>query len=82
MYSVPTIELSETEQTQIQVILSQPVIKKYFGMLASNTVQNLCNGTPAETESDSTYIRKEAVFKGQLALLETLLSIQPIKPQE
>lgn len=82
MHILPKISLNETETTQVQVILSQPIIKKYLTMLATKTVSDLCLGAPADNESDSLYMRKEAVLKGQLALLETLLSIQPIKPQE
>ena len=82
MHILPIVSLSDTEQTQVQVILSQPIIKKYLSMLATKTVSDICLGSPADSESDSLYIRKEAVLKGQLALIETLLSIQPIKPQE
>lgn len=82
MFILPEVKLSETETIQIQQILSQPVIKKYLTVLATKTVSDLCLGSPADSESDSLYIRKEAVLKGQLALLETLLSIQPLKPQE
>lgn len=82
MLTIPKTILTDTESTQIQVILSQPIIKKYLTALAQDTIANICLGSPADEESDALYIRKEAVLKGQLALLETLLSIQPILPQE
>ncbi len=82
MQSLQKVALSDTEQTQIQAILSQPIVKKYLQALAVDTINNICLGSPADAESDSVYIRKESVLKGQLALIETLLSIQPLKPQE
>lgn len=75
--------LSETEQDQVATILSQPVIKKYFQALGISIISNVLAGSPGAGESDSEYIRKEAHYKGQLAVLETLYSIKPItKPQE
>lgn len=82
MITVPLIHMTDTELGVAQELLSQPGVKKYFTMLASQTINNLCQGSPGDIESDSLYIRKESVLKGQLALLETLLSIQPPISQE
>lgn len=82
LHSLPTHTLTQTEVDQIQEILSQPIIKKYFTSLACTTITNICTGQPSDTMDDSTYIRNESILKGQLGLLETLLSIQPLKSKE
>lgn len=77
------IILTKTEQDQISEILSSPVIKKYFQALGISIISNVLAGSPGAGESDSEYIRKEAHYKGQLAVLETLYSIKSTtKPQE
>lgn len=83
MLSLPSIILNKTEQDQVQELLSQPIIKKYLQALSISAITNIVEGSPADSDSDSLYIRKEAMLKGQLALIETLLTIQPLtKSQE
>lgn len=69
--------LTKTEQDQVAEILSSPVIKKYFKSLSASIISDLLTGFPGEHQTDSEYIRKEAHYKGQLAVLDTLYSIKP-----
>lgn len=59
-------------------VLANPVLRKYLTVLGTGIAQDLCLGQPSAEEADSLYIRREMQFKGQLALIETLLSI-PVK---
>ena len=73
--SIPVI--SDTEQDQILEIFSSPLVKKYLRFLGQSIIKDIVEGAPADHQSDSEYIRKEAHYKGRLAAIETLLSIQP-----
>lgn len=75
MHIIEHIEFTETEQLLIQEALSQSLVKKYLKSLGITIAVQTLQGSPADSESDSDYIRKEAYYKGQLAVIETLLSI-------
>lgn len=72
---IPT--LSDTEQDQILAIFTTPLVQKYLRCMGLSIVQDITSGFPNAGQSDSEYIRQEAHYKGRLAVLETLLSIQP-----
>ena len=74
LLEVPT--LTETEQVIIANTLSSPTIKKYLRIMAQNDIIELATISTSEKD-DSTIARKHATVQGKLAVLQTLLSIQP-----
>lgn len=76
MQIVESVVLLDTEQALVAEALANPVVKKYFISLGRDLAQQLLSCAPSEQQTDSDYIRNEAIVKGQLILLETLLSIQ------
>ena len=71
---IPT--LSQTEQDLIALALSDPLLKKYFRIMMQNDIIELATISTSEKD-DSTIARKHATVQGKLAVLQTLLSIQP-----
>jgi hypothetical protein len=67
--------VSDEEQEELAKILSQPLVRKYFKSLGTQVATTILAANPLDTTSDAVYIRQEQYYKGQLALIETLLSI-------
>lgn len=76
MQLLDNIPPTEGEQVQIAVILSSPLIKRYFKFLGLKVLADLAEGAPGAGQSDAEYVRTENHYKGQLAVLETLYSIK------
>lgn len=74
------VVMHEAEADEIVRIFTTPVVQKYLKKLALSAVQDIIQGFPVDHQSDSEYIRKEAHYKGQISVLETLLSITPSNP--
>ena len=67
--------LNDQEQEEIHRILTSPIMTKYLISLASEVANTLLTAQPKDDVSDMVYIRNEQFYKGQLAVLETLLSV-------
>jgi hypothetical protein len=76
---IPFIFLNDAEQTIVNEHLSDPTVKKYFRSLAYQNITDIILGSPDINESAESYLRRQAVVKGRLEVIETLLSIQEIK---
>lgn len=72
----PEVPLSVTEKEYIAQILSKPEIKKYFLHMASNIGRDIGTSVIPVDESAESWIRKDIFLKGQLEILNSLLSIQ------
>ena len=76
MQLLDNITLTEGEQDQVASVLSTPLIKRYIKALGLKVLTDIATGAPGNGQSDSEYIRTESFYKGQLAVLDTLYSIQ------
>jgi len=72
---LPIQPLSDTEMYEIQELLAKPVVKKYLSSLATGLATDILTSRPQDSENDALYMRRLEHYKGQLAALETLLSI-------
>lgn len=72
----PELSLSDTEYDIVADKLSDPAVKKYFHLLAYNTSQNIVMAEPGPGQSSEEHLRAIAGARGQLAVLETLLSLE------
>ena len=70
--------LTKEEMRQIQVVLSYPLIKKYFRIIGQNDLAELAS-LGVVTLGDSEVAKKHALIQGKLSTLVTLLSIQPLE---
>lgn len=75
----PEQTLSETEETIIAEKLSDPAVKKYLHILAYNTGKAILLSAPGEGQTDEQYLRGLANAKGQLSVIDTLLSFEQAK---
>ena len=71
------ITLTDGEQTLIANKLSDPLVKRYLKSLGTKILADIAAGAPGAGQTDAEYIRTEMHYKGQLAVIETLYSIQP-----
>lgn len=76
MKLLDSITLTEGEQDQVAHALSNPLVKRYLKALGLKVLADIAAGAPGAGQSDAEYIRVECHYKGQLAVLETLYSIQ------
>lgn len=74
----PEQTLSEPDMIVVSECLSNPAVKKYMHALAYGIGKDIVTGTPHPGQSPEEYLRLEAGLKGQLAVLDTLLSIEPM----
>lgn len=72
----PELTLSDTEYAIVNDKLSDPAVKKYFHMLAYNVSQNIVMAEPSPGQPLEEHLRSIAGARGQLATLETLLTIE------
>ena len=70
--------LTKEEMRQIQVVLSDPLIKKYFRIIGQNDLAELASLGVASL-GDSEVAKKHALIQGKLSTLVALLSIQPLE---
>ena len=70
--------LTKEEMNQIQTVLSDPLIKKYFRIIGQNDLAELASLGVASL-GDSEVAKKHALIQGKLSTLVTLLSIQPLE---
>lgn len=68
--------LVDTEMEALVEIFSNPLVKKYLTILASQEAHNILTSSVDAGEEDKLYVRKLEHTKGRLAVLETLLSIE------
>ena len=61
---------------QIQVVLSDPLIKKYFRIIGQNDLAELAS-LGVSTLVDSEVAKKHALVQGKLSTIVTLLNIKP-----
>jgi hypothetical protein len=67
--------LTEKEQEEIARLLSHTLIKKYLSNLSAMVAHDILTSAPMAAEEDKFYLRRLEHSKGQLAALETILSI-------
>lgn len=77
----PEIVLNTTEEVLVATALALPAVKKYFHSLANQNGKDIVFGEPFENESAESYLRRQALVKGRLEVLQTLLSIEPAVEQ-
>jgi len=78
----PEQKLTKTEEDLIAESFSNPVVKKYLHTLAYNIGAELVTSVIDTDETEESWLRKEIFLKGQLRMLDTLLSIQPAATQQ
>lgn len=71
----PETILTQTEEDILTELYSNPTVIKHLHMLAYNIGRDLVSATPKPGETAENWMRKEAHMKGQLAILDTLVSI-------
>ena len=77
----PEKEFNTTELTIIAQCLGHPVVKKYFLDLASRNLKAIVFGQRKPGESAESYLERQAVVAGGLAVIEMLLAVElPISP--
>ena len=76
MQMLDQITLTEGDQVLVAQSLANPLVKRYLKSLAHKVLSDIATGSPGDGQSDAEYIRVECHYKGQLAVLETLYSIQ------
>ena len=77
----PTQELSDTEKNLLAEIYNNPVVKKHLQILALADTLELLHLSGIQTSND-VLIKAHATVQGKLAVLATLLSIQPPKQEQ
>lgn len=75
----PEQTLSDTEMFLVADALTQPAVIKYLHLLAYNIGKDIVSGSKAPGQSAEDYLLLESSLKGQLAALDTLLSIESPK---
>ena len=68
--------LTKEEMNQIQTVLSDPLIKKYFRIIGQNDLAELAS-LGAASLGDSEVAKKHALVQGKLSTIVTLLNIKP-----
>ena len=68
--------LTDAEMKQIQVVLSDPLIKKYLRIIGQNDLAELASLGVASL-GDSEVAKKHALVQGKLSTIVTLLNIKP-----
>jgi hypothetical protein len=73
-------QITEPEAVQLAEIMTMPLVQRYLRILLWNTVLEQAN-IPLSTlvEEQHAHILKVAYIKGEVAILQTLLSIQRTK---
>lgn len=75
----PEQTLSETEENVVAELINNPAMQKYLHTLSYNIGRDIVTAVPAPDESNDVWLKKELYLKGQIRLIETLLSIKPSK---
>lgn len=73
----PDQNLSDTEMSIVAAAMTNPAVIKYLHILAYNVGRDIVTGVKAPNQSADDYLLIEAGMKGQLAAINTLLSIEP-----
>lgn len=77
MFAIKTIfhdiELTQAERDVIQQALSNPVLQKYFNMLAFTAMREISLALPRERETNEEFQRRMQHAKGSLIALEQLI---------
>lgn len=77
---MPRQQFSTAELHEIAETLHKPALRKYLKHQQVEFVKAIGNGLPSEDQTDTAYLRKQAVVVGGLQVLEVLLSVA--KPAE
>ena len=72
----PSSSISPTENDLLIEVYSNPVVKKHLQVMAMEEMKDLA-GLFALSKSDSEIAKAHATINGKLAVLHTLLSINP-----
>lgn len=70
------VTLSDTEQDVVVAAFSQPAVKKFLTSFANDAIKDLAYGEPAVNETPESYLRRQALVKGRLEAVATLLQIK------
>lgn len=70
------VNLSDTEQRIIADAMTLPAVQKYLRSLAEAAIKDIVFGDPAINETPESYLRRQALVKGRLEAINTLLQIQ------
>lgn len=76
---IPDVEFSTAELHQIADAISTPAVRKYLKNQQAKLIKAIGNGLPKEEESAESYVRRQSVVVGGLAVYESLLTIEPVK---
>lgn len=77
----PQQELTKTEQDLLVEIYNNSVVKKHLQMMAMSDTIELLRLSAIQTPNE-VLVKAHATVQGKLAVISTLLSIQPPKQQE
>jgi len=78
----PEQQFTSSEMVDIAEALNRPSVKKYLIQLGVRGLKAIAEGQPAiakidiEAESAESFLRRQAVVQGQLAVIQTLLTIE------
>lgn len=72
----PELPFTVTEMNEIATAFSNPSVRKYLAHLGIAGLKAIAGGEPKEGESAESYLRRQAVVQGQLAVYQTLLTIE------
>ena len=73
---IPNAEFSTAELHEIATALTKPAVVKYFKNEQAVALKAIANGLPKDGESDTGYLRRQAVVVGGLQIFEALLAIE------
>jgi len=73
--------LTNAEQEHVAIKLSDPILQKYFKLLAIEDTKELL-GFPVLNKSTEEVVRVHATVQGKLLVLATLLSIGELSPTQ
>lgn len=71
----PPVALSEEENTSVVEVFNMPVVRKYLHGIANDIGAQVAIAIPSDDIPAEIHIRKEMHVKGQLAMLDQLLSL-------
>lgn len=81
-YILTEAQLTAGEQSILVDFFGQPVVKKYLEVLTANTIKDFAHIPLSTIAEDGAYTNalKQAFFKGQLSMLQTLTDIKKEEP--
>jgi len=73
----PEPSFTTAELFELAVTIHKPVMQKYLRTLACTAIKDICHGQRKEGESAESYLERQAVVAGGLAVVEQLLNVEP-----